>query len=134
MTTTCTTTPTGTPATTPYHHDGIHCYTSDNGAGPSHYTGFYIYNNTFGGSTGSRPDRPDLPRRRQRLGATPCADASSPIRVFNNIGSVNQDVNNGVFGIFSGTPHVLNNTLIGADTSEIGASATPPTATRPADV
>src|SRR5437763_9887842 len=28
-----------------YHHDGIHCYTSDDGAGPAHYTGFYIYDN-----------------------------------------------------------------------------------------
>jgi hypothetical protein len=36
--------------------------------------------------------------------------------VFNNIASVSTDVNNGVFGIFSGTPHVLNNTLIGAST------------------
>ena len=101
-----------------YHHDGIHCYTSDNGAGPSHYTGFYIYNNTFGGSTGANMTAQIFLEGGSGSGATPCADASSPIWVFNNIGSVSQDVNNGVFGIFSGTPHVLNNTLIGADTSD----------------
>jgi hypothetical protein len=50
--------------------------------------------------------------------------------VFNNVGSVSQDVNNGVFGIFSGTPHVLNNTLIGADSRggiglDIGSDVAP---------
>ena len=113
-----------------YHHDGIHCYTSDNGAGPSHYTGFYIYNNTFGGSTGANMTAQIFLEGGSGSGATPCADASSPIWVFNNIGSVSQDVNNGVFGIFSGTPHVLNNTLIGADSRggiglDIGSDVSP---------
>jgi hypothetical protein len=100
-----------------YHHDGIHCYTSDSGAGPSHYTGFYIYDNTFGGATGNNMTAQIFMEGGSGSGATPCADASSPIWVFNNIGSVSTDVNNGVFGIFSGTPHVLNNTLTGADTT-----------------
>jgi hypothetical protein len=100
-----------------YHHDGIHCYTSDNGAGPSHYAGFYIYDNTFGGNNGANMTAQIFVEGGTGSGSTPCADASSPIWVFNNVASVSRGVDNGVFGIFSGDPRVLNNTLIGSDTS-----------------
>lgn len=100
-----------------YHHDGIHCYTSDDGAGPSHYAGFYIYDNTFGGNTGANMTAQIFIEGGSGSGATPCADSSSKIWIFNNVGSVSRDLYNGVFGVFSGSPQVLNNTLIGADST-----------------
>jgi hypothetical protein len=99
-----------------YHHDGLHCYTSDGGAGASHYAGLYIYDNTFGGDTGSGMTAQIFIEGGSGAGATPCADSSSQIWIFNNVASVSHEVFNGVFGVFSGSPHVLNNTLIGADT------------------
>ena len=98
-----------------YHHDGVHCYTSDNGAGPSHYAGLYIYDNTFGGDTGSNMTAQIFIEGGTGSGATPCADSTSKIWIFNNVGSVSKGVYNGVFGVFSGSPQVLNNTLIGAN-------------------
>jgi len=100
-----------------YHHDGIHCYTSDNGAGPSHYAGLYIYDNRFGGQTGANTTAQIFLEGGSGPGTTPCADSSSQIWIFNNVGRVAKDVYNGVFGVFSGVPHVLNNTLIGPDTT-----------------
>jgi hypothetical protein len=99
-----------------YHHDGLHCYTSDNGAGPSHYAGLFIYDNTFGGNTGANMTAQIFIEGGSGSGATPCADSTSKIWIFNNVGSVSRGVNNGVFGVFSGSPQVLNNTLIGANT------------------
>ncbi len=96
-----------------YHHDGIHCFTSDNGAGPSHYAGFYIYDNVFGGNTGGNITAQIFVEGGAE--GTPCADATSQIWVFNNVASVSRDVYNGIFGLFSGSPHVLNNTMIGPD-------------------
>lgn len=107
-----------------YHHDGIHCYTSDNGQGAAHYTGLYIYDNLFGGLTdlAGEPDGDETTAQIFLEGgtgpsATPCADSSSEIYIFNNVASVSSDVYNGVFGIFSGQAHVYNNTLIGSDTT-----------------
>ena len=105
-----------------YHHDGIHCYTSDSGAGPSHYAGFYIYDNTFGGNSGANMTAQIFLEGGSGSGATPCADPSSQLWIFNNVGSVSQDVYNGVFGVFSGDPHVLNNTMVGPDITGSGLS------------
>ena len=90
-----------------YHHDGLHCYTY--GGGAAHYTGFYIYDNRFGGATGA-----DLTAQIFIEGhndGTPCADATSPIWIFNNVASVSRGEGDGIFTISSGVPHVLNNTL-----------------------
>lgn len=103
-----------------YHHDGIHCFTADNGAGPSHYTGFYIYDNVFGGSTGANITAQIFVEGGAE--GTPCADSTSQIWIFNNVASVSRDVYNGIFGVFSGSPHVLNNTLIGPDTGGGGVA------------
>lgn len=91
-----------------YHHDGLHCYTF--GGGAAHYTGFYIYDNRFGGATGANMTAQVFIEG--PYAGTPCADAGSPIWIFNNVATVSHGYGNGIFATFSGTPHVINNTLV----------------------
>ncbi|HET6866291.1 MAG TPA: hypothetical protein VFH80_10220 [Solirubrobacteraceae bacterium] len=99
-----------------YHHDGLHCYTSDSGAGASHYTGFYIFDNVFYNS-GQNITAQIFLEGGTGSSATPCADSTSPVWVFNNIANVTDVSNNGAFGLFSGQLNVYNNTLSGQDTT-----------------
>ena len=106
-----------------YHHDGIHCYSiGAGGTTGAHYSGLYIYDNTFGGATdlSGEPDGDDMTSQvflESGAESTPCADTTSPIYVFNNVASVSGLVNNGILGLFSGSIHEYNNTMIGSGPS-----------------
>ena len=102
-----------------YHHDGIHCYTVAGGL-PMHINGFYIYDNRFDGSIGDNATSWIFMRTRAAVRSTPCADASSKIWLFNNVGIASRDLGNGVFGMFSGRTFAYQNTIIG-DSSEPGS-------------
>jgi hypothetical protein len=101
-----------------YHHDGIHCFSGDAVGYEPHYNGLYIYDNRFGGATGE-----DMTAQIFIEGTpdeTPCANPSSNIWIFNNVAAdtTTTAFTNGVFGVFSGEPHVYNNTLVGLPTPE----------------
>ena len=102
-----------------YHHDGIHCYTVAGGQ-PMHITDFYIYDNRFDGSIGDNATSWIFMEDSSGSSATPCADASSKIWLFNNVGIASRDLGNGVFGMFSGRTFAYQNTIIG-DSSEPGS-------------
>lgn len=98
-----------------YHHDGLHCYTYG-GQGPAHYAGMYIYDNRFDGATGADMTSHVFIEGGTGPSATPCADATSPIFIFNNVLSASTVINNGLMDPASGEPHVYNNTFIGHST------------------
>lgn len=102
-----------------YHHDGIHCYTVAAGR-PMHITDFYIYDNRFDGSIGDNATSWIFMEDSSGSSATPCADATSKIWLFNNVGIASRDLGNGVFGMFSGRTFAYQNTIIGAS-SEPGS-------------
>lgn len=106
-----------------YHHDGIHCWTSDHGAA-AHYRGFFIYDNVFGGQT-DRPRYGDESTSDIFLegtpDGTPCEDATSVFEVFNNVLTESVFMNN---GLLNGSMNAYNNTLIGADTAQGSCAAT----------
>ena len=103
-----------------YHHDGVHCYTSETNGSPVHSVGFYYYDNMFEADGGSGSDftsffyieggDPSSP------GSTPCDDPSSDNYFFNNvlIDRTSGGLSNGVMAIYAGVDYVLNNTMIGA--------------------
>ncbi len=105
-----------------YHHDGIHCWTSDGGAG-AHYNGFYIYDNQFGGTTdlAGSPYGDEMTAQIFLEGSpdgTPCSDNSSNFYIFNNVLTENAFMYNGLIGASSGTVYMYNNTLLGTDTQD----------------
>ncbi len=107
--------------TAAYHHDGVHCYTSAGGSA-AHYAGLYIYDNRFDGSTdlSGTPYGDDMTAQiflegGSGAGATPCADRTSDIWIFNNVFAETAFMNDGLLDSASGQPHVYNNTMLGAD-------------------
>ena len=103
----------GCPHSCAYHHDGLHCYTSDAGAGPAHLDGMYFYDNRVDGNYGTGMNSPVFI---EGLSSTPCADSSSPIYIFNNVfisNSGSYNLADGLVNVSSGAPHVLNNTFVG---------------------
>lgn len=106
-----------------YHHDGLHCYTSDSGAGPSTYNGFYIYNNRFDGTVGADTTGDLFMEGGTGSSATPCASASSTIYVFNNVmTSSDQNTTNSYMGTGSIAGGVYNNTVMGySNTQNVGS-------------
>ena len=105
-----------TPADT-YHHDGIHCFSPDARGFTPHYNGLYIYDNRFDGNTGADMTGDIFIEGGSGIGSTPCGDSTSHLWIFDNVASVSSGVNAGVVGIYSTTPHVVNNTIISSDTS-----------------
>ncbi len=101
-----------------YHHDGIHCFSADAVGYTPHYNGLYIYGNRFGGETGHDMTAQVFLEGGSGEGATPCADPTSNIWLFNNVVSEGAPLYNGLFGLASGTLHVYNNTFIGSSTEE----------------
>jgi hypothetical protein len=97
-----------------YHHDGIHCYTSDNGAGPAHLEGLYIYDNHFSEPSGDGSYFTAFIFLEGAGGGTPCDDNTSNNYVFNNVFQDAVGISNGSLGLFSGIDHVYNNTAVGA--------------------
>jgi len=101
-----------------YHHDGIHCFTSETDGSPAHITLLAIYNNVFKGPIGQNATAHIFIEGGSGPGSTPCADATSGIAVFNNVALGDQADPDGLFGLFSGnyTPAhgggVYNNTFI----------------------
>lgn len=109
-----------------YHHDGIHCYTSETKGAPAHITLLAIYDNHFNGPIGKNATSHVFIEGGTGSGSTPCADASSGIAVFNNVAEGDQPDPDGLFGLFSGnyTPAhgggVYNNTLISTAGTYVG--------------
>ncbi|MGA7521079.1 MAG: hypothetical protein WBW84_01265 [Acidobacteriaceae bacterium] len=101
-----------------YHHDGIHCFTSETNGSPAHITLLAIYNNRFEGPIGQNVTGHIFIEGGQGPGSTPCADATSGIAVYNNVTMGDRPDNNGLFDLASGNftaAHgggVYNNTLI----------------------
>ena len=95
-----------------FHHDGIHMY----GTGTSSVNGFQLYNNLFEGPVGTSITAHLF----MEHGGS---DAHvSNFNIYNNVATTNDNsnLNNGLFGIFSGdsgTNQVYNNTLVGASNS-----------------
>lgn len=100
-----------------YHHDGVHCYTSGTGGNPAHITGLNIYNNLFQGPVGQNVTAHVFLEGGSSSSATPCADSSSPVAVYNNVMVADQPINNGLMGLFSGNYSIYDNTMIGSSTS-----------------
>jgi hypothetical protein len=100
-----------------YHHDGIHCYTVVSQPGASHYTGFYIYNNRFGGAAGQNTTSDIfLEGRYGQSGATPCSDASSSVYIFNNVfTSTDEPTDNAYISDSAGNGGIYNNTVVGSN-------------------
>ncbi|MGB7171036.1 MAG: hypothetical protein WBD32_18670 [Acidobacteriaceae bacterium] len=109
-----------------YHHDGIHCYTSETGGSPAHITLLAIYDNDFKGPIGHNITSHVFIEGGQGPGSTPCADATSGIAIYNNVVAGDQPDPDGLFGLFSGNytaAHgggVYNNTLISTAGSGVG--------------
>ncbi len=109
-----------------YHHDGIHCFTSQTKGLPAHITLLAIYDNSFKGPIGRNVTGHIFIEGGRGSGATPCADTTSGIAVYNNIAVGDQADPDGLFGLFSGnyTPAhgggVYNNTFISTAGTEGG--------------
>lgn len=109
-----------------YHHDGIHCYTSETHGSPAHITLLAIYNNDFKGPIGGNVTAHVFIEGGRGLDSTPCADATSGIAVFNNVAVGDQPDPDGLFGLFSGNytaAHgggVYNNTLVSTAGNGVG--------------
>jgi len=94
-----------------YHEDGIHGWT--NGSNKMNYSGgVYVYDNRWSGMDGVDTgyiyfeDNPNGPNF-----STP----NSPIYVFNNVSTGNDS--NGHIVVATGTPFIVNNTIIGTSSS-----------------
>ncbi|HEX3660840.1 MAG TPA: hypothetical protein VHU89_05385 [Acidobacteriaceae bacterium] len=109
-----------------YHHDGIHCFTSETNGSPAHITLLAIYNNVFKGPIGQNVTAHIFIEGGSGAGSTPCADSTSGIAIFNNVGAGDQADPDGLFGLFSGNytrAHgggVYNNTLISTAGTGVG--------------
>ena len=114
-----------------YHLAGIHCYTFGSG-NAAHINSLQIYNNVFNGPlvNGNDVTAYIFLEGGSGSGATPCADSTSGIQVYNNVAIADQYIYNGLFGLFSGNytsangGGVYNNTLISTDASAGGACIT----------
>jgi hypothetical protein len=85
----------------PYHHDGIHIFPG----GPGFYKDVYIYNNRFDGDIGSISVTGWIYAEK-----TCCTGGN--VHVFNNVSTTSPGRSApALFGIFSGTMFVANNTL-----------------------
>jgi hypothetical protein len=101
------------------HADAVHCFSQP--GKHAHYTGLYIYDNWMTMEGENITSAVFLEGGLESEGGrTPCADKTSNIWVFNNVGNLTSTakrVGNGILGLYSGEPHVYNNTLIGASSS-----------------
>jgi hypothetical protein len=100
-----------------YHHDGVHCYTSQTGGSPAHITQLSIFNNLFNTPVGNNATGHIFMEGGTGTGATPCADPTSNIYLYNNVLIYDNYSNNGLIGAFSGNYAIYNNTFLGKDTS-----------------
>jgi chitodextrinase len=106
------------------HHDGIHCYTV-NGGQPNHYGGgIYIYDNRFDGTVGTDNTSFLFLESGSGSSGTPCADATSPVYVFNNYAHPSDyPTNNGIFTPTTGRLFAYDNTLVGLSNTNTGGYA-----------
>lgn len=109
-----------------YHHDGIHCFTSETNGAAAHITLLAIYDNDFRSPIGRNATSHVFIEGGTGPGSTPCADATSGIAIFNNVAVGDQADPDGLFGLFSGNytaAHgggVYNNTLISTAGPAVG--------------
>ena len=109
-----------------YHHDGIHCFTSQTHGAPAHIGLLAIYDNLFKGPIGQNVTAHIFIEGGRGSGSTPCADSTSGIAVYNNVAVGDQPDPDGLFGLFSGnftSTHgggVFNNTFISTAGSGVG--------------
>ena len=94
-----------------YHHDAIHCFTS--GGTPAHINGLYIFDNQLTGPAGQ--NMTSMIFLEGGTEGTPCADATSPISIFNNIVTASTALPNGIIAADSGNVTIESNTIEGSD-------------------
>ncbi len=113
-----------------YHHDGIHCFTSQTHGSPAHITLLAIYDNLFKGPLGQNVTGHIFIEGGGGSGSTPCADSTSGIAVYNNVALGDQPDGNGLFDLASGNftaAHgggVYNNTLVSTAGTRAGVCFT----------
>ncbi len=109
-----------------YHHDGIHCFTSQTKGSAAHITLLAIYDNLFKGPIGQNVTGHIFIEGGAGSRSTPCADSTSGIAVYNNVAVGDQPDPDGLFGLFSGnftSAHgggVYNNTFISTAGTGVG--------------
>jgi len=94
-----------------YHHDGIHCFTAANGTA-AHISALSIYNNKFGPGSGVTVTAHIFLEGGSGGAATPCADSTSNIQIFNNVFLDDSMIYNGAVGWYSGSGGMYNNTIL----------------------
>ena len=104
-----------------YHHDGVHCFTGYTGS-YAHLSGFYIDDNTFGGQTGYNMNAMIFLEGGQGSGYTPCGDSTSKVFIFNNVFSDSGQIANGFLGLYSTSPQIYNNTMMGYSATSSGSN------------
>lgn len=100
-----------------YHHDGIHCYTSQTGGVGQHITALNIYNNLFKGPVGANVTGHIFLEGGNTSGSTPCMDSTSHGYVYNNVFLADGYMNDGLVGLYAGNLAVYNNTIVGKDST-----------------
>lgn len=101
-----------------YHHDGLHCFGSENG---TLYRGLYIYDNRFDGTVGQEAPTAQifLEGNYGQSGDTPCAAVGSDVSVFNNIlSSTDYPTANGYLNTSQPGGGVYNNTVVGVSNTD----------------
>ena len=99
-----------------YHHDGVHCFTSVTNGVPAHFTALEIYDNLFKGPIGTDVTSHIFMESSGGTGATPCADTTSQIAIFNNVLFADMAAPEGIIAIGSeGNIALYNNTIISTD-------------------
>jgi hypothetical protein len=104
-----------------YHHDGVHCFTGYTGS-YAHLTGVYIDDNTFGGQTGYNMNAMIFLEGGQGSGYTPCGDSTSKIYIFNNVFSDSGQIADGFLALYSTSPQIYNNTMMGYSSTSSGSN------------
>jgi len=109
-----------------YHHDGIHCFTSQTNGTPAHIRLLAIYDNLFKGPVGQNVTAHIFLEGGSGAGATPCSDTSSEVLLYNNVFLGDQVIYNGLVSLNTGdyTPGngggVFNNTFVSTNSGNGG--------------
>jgi hypothetical protein len=104
-----------------YHHDGIHCYAIP--LGGMHFTGLYIYDNTFDGDQGENVTAWIFLEHGQ---SAQCADPTSNVNIFNNkliYGGTRPSNGNGIISVSDGQGLMVNNWIQGNDHDGLSPSS-----------
>jgi hypothetical protein len=101
-----------------YHHDGVHCFSGGAGGIPPHITELNIYNNLFDTPVGTHINAHIFIEGGNGPTATPCADSTSRIDIYNNVLRMDQLTYMGLISAGSGDLSIYNNTILGVNTAK----------------